>query len=455
MTASDFADFMDSIGIDLENFAQYFRAFDVNGSGVITLSDFVLGLVALDKRTPNHRFRIDYIYRFYCENKTLMTSLECQRMLDDMILKGRKNEADVNPSLKHFNGDFTLKKFRRLVGSLTLRHTSSLFRANLDGLLKSIMHDEVPLKDEPLLSSSNDAVNEAGGSLSSVSSSSSYEFAHTKFIFSDWRLLVPDVNLSDMKTASARLHSTTPSECAMEILVALKFFEVQDISAKNSKRPYSWSSVTLDSLVADFLVVCRSVGKTMLRESTCLKLKSPVFVFGNLRGNFSFASELISHLFPLGVNMSPYAVCVFGEFIGDTDCNFELLFLLFALKSLYPQKVFLLNGVSDLSDEHDSYLNKSIVDDKESESCGTTTSTKLDLCLDAVYKAFVDADFTHLIVSDDPTDDEKSCSKEEVVNVYVSVVGESTEAQICRVADNVVNLILFCFTPYPHCKEML
>ena len=96
---------------------------------------------------------------------------------------------------------------------------------------------------------------------------------------------------------------------------------------------------------AAMVKLCENVKKLFAREKTMLSLHSPVFVFGDIHGNYH---DLYRYSQTLGIlrtaEIVPSSFLFLGDYVDRGLDSVEVLAFLFAMKCLYPNKVFLLRG---------------------------------------------------------------------------------------------------------------
>lgn len=124
-------------------------------------------------------------------------------------------------------------------------------------------------------------------------------------------------------------------------------------------RPYDWINNNELELVHqsihtifskdDILTLLKEVAKTVYKDSTLIKIKSPVKVFGNIFGQYYDLMRFFetygnpSDNLPRGdINIINYLFL--GDYCDRGNYSLEIIFLLFALKVKYPESVFLLRG---------------------------------------------------------------------------------------------------------------
>jgi diadenosine tetraphosphatase ApaH/serine/threonine PP2A family protein phosphatase len=95
---------------------------------------------------------------------------------------------------------------------------------------------------------------------------------------------------------------------------------------------------------ADLVELSAHVGALLESESRCLSLASPVYVFGDLHGNWNDLSFFAQHFWRFGFGLSAGTFLFLGDYVDRGASSLECVAYLFAHKLLHPHKVFLLRG---------------------------------------------------------------------------------------------------------------
>jgi len=91
-------------------------------------------------------------------------------------------------------------------------------------------------------------------------------------------------------------------------------------------------------------------------EPRLLKLKSPVYVFGDFHGNMADLIAFSKLLWPLGMHLTPGSFLFLGDYVDRGQYSIEVLSYLFAQKIMLPDKVFMLRGNHELRAVNISFI---------------------------------------------------------------------------------------------------
>eukprot|EP01062_Namystynia_karyoxenos_P020513 TRINITY_DN1775_c0_g2_i1.p1 TRINITY_DN1775_c0_g2~~TRINITY_DN1775_c0_g2_i1.p1 ORF type:complete len:605 (+),score=191.39 TRINITY_DN1775_c0_g2_i1:88-1815(+) len=97
--------------------------------------------------------------------------------------------------------------------------------------------------------------------------------------------------------------------------------------------------------IQQLLAMCKRVKALLLEERMLLRLRSPLYVFGDIHGNFFDLHYFLDRLIAFGeIKCSAASFLFLGDYVDRGDNGIEVAAYLFGLKILAPRKVFLLRG---------------------------------------------------------------------------------------------------------------
>ncbi|XP_039292325.1 serine/threonine-protein phosphatase PP2A catalytic subunit 1-like [Nilaparvata lugens] len=90
--------------------------------------------------------------------------------------------------------------------------------------------------------------------------------------------------------------------------------------------------------------LCKIVSEIFAREPRLLRIKSPVYVLGDIHGNYPDVTFCESLLWRLGVKLSPANILFLGDYVDRGAFGVEVIAYLFSNKALCPQTIFMVRG---------------------------------------------------------------------------------------------------------------
>ena len=92
------------------------------------------------------------------------------------------------------------------------------------------------------------------------------------------------------------------------------------------------------------LQLCARMTTALCAEPRVLELASPVYVFGDLHGNFDDLKWFADHVFPLGMQLTAGTFLFLGDFVDRGEYGLEVLAYLWAQKLQHNTKLYMLRG---------------------------------------------------------------------------------------------------------------
>lgn len=92
-------------------------------------------------------------------------------------------------------------------------------------------------------------------------------------------------------------------------------------------------------------ILCDQVGAILAQEPLMGCIAAPVYVFGDIHGNFADLTYFLRSVLPFNdIHLSPCNILCLGDYVDRGPFSLECVMLLFALKIEAPQKLTLLRG---------------------------------------------------------------------------------------------------------------
>ncbi|XP_024081114.1 uncharacterized protein LOC106669357 isoform X2 [Cimex lectularius] len=132
------------------------------------------------------------------------------------------------------------------------------------------------------------------------------------------------------------------------VLSSLKYFASDDHSAL--KPPYSWQQDKFEDFTMALKDVCYKLVDLMKKEPRMIEVNSPVYILGDIHGNYHDLFSFEQFFWGLGINLSPMSVLFLGDYVDRGEYSVEVVGYLFAQKLQNFRRVFLLRGNHEIRD---------------------------------------------------------------------------------------------------------
>jgi len=170
--------------------------------------------------------------------------------------------------------------------------------------------------------------------------------------------LNPDLSVVDPAKGAPSVRkgplSRLTSISTSDVLDSLPAFQADELAHKFVdlyKNPMANVDYMASPAFADDIIqLCAKAKEIFEAESRCLHLESPCYVFGDTHGNLEDLHFFSDNLWRLGVNLSAGKFLFLGDYVDRGMSSLEVVTYLIALKTLYPDKVFMLRGNHETRD---------------------------------------------------------------------------------------------------------
>lgn len=393
MNKVEFDKFMSDLGWKKEEWPGLFRCADESSRGGLTFREFLIFLAATEPETSHGggsgKIRCDYIFRYFDKNndnvldqnelKALLAAIATAKGQSPKDLEKTVTELNMGPKLR-----LSFNTFVKKVGDLKFRGTSVLFRSKVS-VLNVI----------PAINSNGDCETSSSspttGSQSNTNKKGFFPLAlhwgennhssavvdgvgkwDNKFANKEFEIGTHAIKLSrsgaiqDIKPVDKVAHGKSVSmgnqERFMrfaslqyydektpvnELLRALQYFaNASQTSSKAAlqKKPLSWGSYDMNKFMTLLVNTCEACQKILEKEPRMLQLCSPVYVLGDLHGNYHDLNVYEQVFWSLGLSLSPCSLLFLGDYVDRGFYGVEVVAYLFAQKVKNPTKMFLLRG---------------------------------------------------------------------------------------------------------------
>lgn len=327
----------------------FFDLFDRNEDGFLSESDFLGGMLAVSPLTPHKlespsgQLRMQFIFLYYDQNRNGRLEVEeVAKMIEHIQQLRGESHADALANAKalvsYYSasfGSFGFAAFYDAAQNRMLNGTSPLLRTQQDLLEVMKQHSQ----------RSGSAGSDELASLSSVAGPTPAKVGGSTSNGS-----MPSLPSKAVATRSQRGASSEwrwGEQGGVQALALRVVRSLMDMSNEKNQPMAEWRYNLQLVSTREFYLLCDTVVELLRQEDSLVEVRFPCRVYGDIHGQlldlleffnaFSWPDKRRGDIFSMNY-------VFLGDFVDRGAYSCDVVSLLFSLKILYPQRVFLIRG---------------------------------------------------------------------------------------------------------------
>ncbi|KAJ6221289.1 hypothetical protein RDWZM_007101 [Blomia tropicalis] len=340
---------------------QMFHGYDSKRNGYIGFEDYLLGLVAMDPNCTNNETRFRLIFRYYdLDQDNMLNADEFRSLLMDLQLSDRSLQQQMVQIIE--NG-IELANFISMCkdGSLKehinrpCRFAFSPISRICDGFVKRNEQRIIASKrNDNILNQSNKS-----RGLCLACRDKKYQFGmHCVRLEPSGRCVEPrhlpdyDTESFDEKSDEISVDKYSQDYVFSTVSIGHTFLDmIRDFNTAkgNCQKPNGFLATPdyRDIFIQYLTILCQNVRSLFECEDKLIKINSPAFVIGDIRGNLEnllLMERILWQQVPVVSNNFVFL----GNYVNVGKWSIECVLYLFALKIIAPNKFFLIRGFNEV-----------------------------------------------------------------------------------------------------------